>query len=333
MVTQSHRSKENFSMTAGLPKGETKGFMRENKMSIMPKSLWIVVILFYSIPFFLEMFIEGNSLLELQISIAWFGCLIPTVIFAYYHGFKGGLIATIFSITLNLLTELYDHINGTIYSLEWYLLTEVAIVNMVVTIPISFLVNKLHAERKRLEVINEELKSKNEYIKRMAYQDSLTQLPNRRFFEKKLIRTLNETNESNEQLAVLFIDLDGFKNVNDTLGHDAGDQLLQEVSTRLKSCIREADTVARLAGDEFTVLVPFISYKDAIQVTERILQELQLSYLIKNIEVKVTPSIGIAFSKDVKNEAETLIKYADTAMYQAKKKGKNNYQIYNTVFG
>ncbi|MCP3764861.1 GGDEF domain-containing protein [Domibacillus sp. A3M-37] len=321
-------------MEAGLPKGEPKDFMPKNKISIIPKSLWMVVILFYSIPFFLEMFIEGHSLfVELQISIAWFGCLVPTVIFTYYHGFKGGLIATIFSITLNLITELHDHINGTIHSLEWYLLIEIAIVNMVVTIPISFLVNRLHVKRTRLEVLNEELKSKNEYINRMAYQDSLTQLPNRRFFEKKLIRTLNETNESNEQLAVLFIDLDGFKNVNDTLGHNAGDQLLQEVSTRLKSCTREVDTVARLGGDEFTVLLPFISYKDAaIQVAERILQELRRSYLIKNIEVKVTPSIGIVFSENVENEAETLIKCADTAMYQAKKKGKNNYQIYNNMF-
>lgn len=175
------------------------------------------------------------------------------------------------------------------------------------------------------------LKKSEERYYYLANHDGLTGLPNRMQFFERLEQALKENHIENNT-AILLIDLDGFKNVNDNLGHDAGDLLLQEVSIRLKSCIRETDTVARLAGDEFIVLLPFISREDAaIQVAEKILQVSQRCYTIKNSEVKVTPSIGIAFSENVKNEAETLIKYADMAMYQAKKQGKNNYQIYKAV--
>jgi diguanylate cyclase (GGDEF)-like protein len=175
------------------------------------------------------------------------------------------------------------------------------------------------------------LKESEERYYYLANHDGLTGLPNRMQFFERLEQALKENHIENNT-AILLIDLDGFKNVNDNLGHDAGDLLLQEVSIRLKSCIRETDTVARLAGDEFIVLLPFISREDAaIQVAEKILQVSQRCYTIQNSEVKVTPSIGIAFSENVKNEAETLIKYADMAMYQAKKQGKNNYQIYKAV--
>jgi diguanylate cyclase (GGDEF)-like protein len=146
-----------------------------------------------------------------------------------------------------------------------------------------------------------------------------------------MVKSVNKAAENNGELTVLFLDLDGFKKVNDTLGHDVGDLLLQEVATRLKSCTREVDTVARLAGDEFTIILSQTPKKKAVGVAERILEELQKPFSINNNQVMVTTSIGIALYSEHGPDSETLMKYADKAMYQAKKHGKNNYRIYKAT--
>jgi len=172
-------------------------------------------------------------------------------------------------------------------------------------------------ERKRLE----------KKLRQMAYYDTLTRLPNRRLFQDRFSEEINRANQKNEQVALFFIDLDGFKKVNDIFGHDVGDQVLQEVANRLKSSVREYDMVARLAGDEFTVLLSEIITEEAIQMAERILEALQVPVSIKKTSVQVTPSIGIAFYPHHGKNIETLLKHADQAMYQAKMQGKNNYQV------
>lgn len=184
--------------------------------------------------------------------------------------------------------------------------------------------SKLNHKQIELEIVNKKLEE-------LAYYDTLTGLANRRLFMRNLDKELNRQNEIKKGIAVLFIDLDGFKQVNDTFGHEAGDLLLEEVTKRLKICVRGEDTLSRLAGDEFTILLPSISHEETTQVAERILEILRTPYMIENSEVKVTSSIGIAFSENAKNESKTLIKHADRAMYQAKKKGKNNYQVYTVV--
>lgn len=165
-------------------------------------------------------------------------------------------------------------------------------------------------------------------VYQLAYHDSLTKLPNRRLFLERLNETLIDLESSHRTIAVMFIDLDGFKKVNDTLGHDAGDLLLIDVAKRLTSCVSMEATVSRLAGDEFVILLPCSQQKDAIVVAKRIIEVLGEPININDNEIHITSSIGISVSHHESRDAETLLKQADIAMYQAKKQGKNNYQLY-----
>jgi diguanylate cyclase (GGDEF)-like protein len=173
---------------------------------------------------------------------------------------------------------------------------------------------------------------KLEHAKRveyLAYHDGLTGLPNRSLFSKLLGQSISEAHRYGRRLAVAFLDLDRFKQINDTLGHDAGDQLLQDVAKRLKLCVRESDTVARLGGDEFVVLLPQLSdVKHAAAIAEKILLAIAKPFTLIGHEFRVTASIGIsAYPLDGLDE-QTLTKNADVAMYQAKAEGKNNFQFY-----
>lgn len=175
-----------------------------------------------------------------------------------------------------------------------------------------------------------ERKKSESLMKHMAYYDVLTQLPNRRLFEERLHQAVNKAHSHQEMLAVMFLDLDGFKQINDTFGHDAGDVLLQEVAQRLTTCARNGDTVARLAGDEFTLLLPDITMEHTISIAQQILGTLAQPVALKSEQVHITSSIGISFyPKDAINVSR-LLKHADTAMYYAKQRGKNNYQLYQS---
>ena len=167
-------------------------------------------------------------------------------------------------------------------------------------------------------------------IEHLAYHDSLTTLPNRSMFSTFLQQGINQARRHNKQLAVLFFDLDHFKPINDTFGHEVGDQLLQEVASRLKSCLRDSDTVFRLGGDEFVVLLPELDeerYEAA--VAQKILTAIARPFILQGHELRVTASIGISTYPQDGQDEKTLTKNADIAMYQAKEKGKNNFQCYS----
>jgi diguanylate cyclase (GGDEF)-like protein len=167
-------------------------------------------------------------------------------------------------------------------------------------------------------------------VEYLAYHDSLTALPNRSLFSKLLGHSINQAHRHNGQLAVLFLDLDHFKNINDTLGHEAGDQLLREVAARLKICLRESDTVARLGGDEFVVMLPELDVeKYAATVARKILAAVARPFALAGQEYRVTASIGISTYPQDGLDEQTLTKNADVAMYQAKEEGKNNFQFYS----
>jgi diguanylate cyclase (GGDEF)-like protein len=167
-------------------------------------------------------------------------------------------------------------------------------------------------------------------VEYLAYHDGLTGLPNRSMFSKLLSQSISEAHRYDRRLAVAFLDLDRFKQINDTLGHDAGDQLLQDVAKRLKLCVRESDTVARLGGDEFVVLLPEMKdVKHAAVIAEKILSAIAKPFILIGHEFRVTASIGIsAYPLDGLDE-QTLTKNADVAMYKAKAEGKNNFQFYS----
>ncbi|MDO6640133.1 diguanylate cyclase [Shewanella sp. 5_MG-2023] len=165
-----------------------------------------------------------------------------------------------------------------------------------------------------------------------AKHDNLTGLPNRSFFMERLSQTIKHLRRNkNEQCALLFIDLDGFKQINDTLGHLEGDRFLIETSKRLKACIRDNDTLARLGGDEFVILLDSIHRKqDAEDVSERILKAIAQPFTLTSQQVISGASIGVAYSaKNTSYDSESILRHADTAMYQAKAKGKGCYVVFD----
>jgi diguanylate cyclase (GGDEF)-like protein len=186
------------------------------------------------------------------------------------------------------------------------------------------------SERKRTE----------EQIRRLAYCDSLTGIPNRQAFLETLERELHRSKVGNKKFAVLFMDLDAFKRINDTLGHNVGDHLLKIVSERLRETIRPSDLVsrgdqshnlARLGGDEFTILIPDLErVENALAVAHRVKEAMRRPFLIEGNEIFVTASIGISLFPEDGDDCNSLLKFADTAMYHAKNCGKNNAKLYSS---
>ncbi|MFK8049506.1 MAG: putative bifunctional diguanylate cyclase/phosphodiesterase [Halioglobus sp.] len=202
---------------------------------------------------------------------------------------------------------------------------------------------QLSKRNKELNTAVREVTETKDRLRKMAYFDSLTSLPNRRLFTEQLQLLLKLTKRNQQMLALLFLDLDNFKRINDSLGHSAGDLLLREVASRLAGCVRDSDVVAhyvdggskidvsRLGGDEFTVVLNQIeSPEAAAMVAQRLIESLAAPMIIDGHELVVTPSIGIALAPRDGGNVEGLLKAADTAMYHAKDTGKNNYLFYSS---
>lgn len=170
----------------------------------------------------------------------------------------------------------------------------------------------------------------HQIIHRMAHYDWLTGLANRTLINERLTAMLDEAKRNTEYMAVVFIDLDNFKSVNDTLGHDAGDDLLKSVSRSIESCIEKGDMVGRLGGDEFVVAISnFNSTMDVVKKVNKILEVINKPLNIGGMDFYITASAGIAIYPNHGDNVKTLLKNADTAMYEAKNSGKNTYQLYN----
>ncbi|MBS3936402.1 MAG: EAL domain-containing protein [Sulfuritalea sp.] len=175
-------------------------------------------------------------------------------------------------------------------------------------------------------------KAVEERIRYLALHDALTGLANRHCFESRLEQALLSAEREKSSLAVLFIDLDRFKTINDTLGHPVGDQLLQEAARRLQACVRASDIVARLGGDEFVVVLSQVAAPaDAAAVADKILQSLASPYAIEGQRLHVTASVGIGVYPDDGGDAVALMKNADTALYHAKDTGRNQFQFFKAA--
>ena len=173
-----------------------------------------------------------------------------------------------------------------------------------------------------------ERKRADERIRYLALHDALTGLPNRTLFRERVTSGIARARRNGHQLAVLFIDLDNFKEVNDTLGHHIGDRLLQVTASRLQRCLREGDGVARLGGDEFVVDLPIISRNhEAAVIAEKILEVLRAPFMLDDYALQVSASIGISLYPNDGDDVETLMHTADSAMYLAKKQGRNNFKF------
>ncbi|HVR42263.1 MAG TPA: PAS domain S-box protein [Thermoanaerobaculia bacterium] len=171
-----------------------------------------------------------------------------------------------------------------------------------------------------------------EQIKFLAYHDALTSLPNRLLFKDRVVVGISHAQRERGRLAILFLDLDHFKFINDSLGHNVGDRLLQEVAKRIQSTLRESDTVARLGGDEFTILLPsIVEPDDARRVGDKLLEAVRAPLQLEGHEFAVTTSVGVSVYPEDGVDAETLIKNADTAMYQAKEEGRDTCRMFNAA--
>jgi diguanylate cyclase (GGDEF)-like protein/PAS domain S-box-containing protein len=165
----------------------------------------------------------------------------------------------------------------------------------------------------------------------LAFYDQLTELPNRALFQERLVGAITNAQQNNSRVAVMFIDLDRFKTVNDSLGHKVGDLLLKYVADRIRKSVRDGDTVSRQGGDEFTLVIPDLHMdQEAANIAQKVISILSEPFIIEGHEINISPSIGIALYPSDTDDVDRLVMYADAAMYKAKKKGGNLYKFYTT---
>lgn len=209
------------------------------------------------------------------------------------------------------------------------------IIGFIVSIRFTYYIKKLKKNKDDLEDTVEErtkaLVASNKKLEYMANYDSLTKLPNRTLFIVLLEQAIKQIKRSKLSVALFFIDLDGFKSVNDTYGHNSGDELLRQVASRLKQVLREEDAVFRLGGDEFTLIISNISEQNSVNIIARkIILILAEPFDILGQQCQIGSSIGIALFPQQAEDLDDLIKKSDTAMYEVKNTGKNNYKIYDS---
>lgn len=197
---------------------------------------------------------------------------------------------------------------------------------------VVWLVTLIQENNRLKEILSIERNLKESSQRQLEFQalyDPLTQLPNRRLFHDRLLETLKMANRSRTRFGIMVTDLDHFKEINDTMGHDAGDELLEQVSKRLRTALRESDTLARMGGDEFALICPSVNdFKTASVVCMRIISALQQPIIVKNKELQVGISIGVALFPDHGADNDILLRRADIAMYRAKIK-RNAYALYD----
>ncbi len=221
---------------------------------------------------------------------------------------------------------LYDP-NPPAPDLRWlYILIGLVTLAIAVVSAIAVYIYRTNA-RLRQEV--DERKRAEEKIQRMAYHDFLTGLPNRKLFTDRVGIALTQAQRNQKKTGIIMLDLDNFKDVNDTLGHAVGDLLLKATAERLKAALRKGDTVARFGGDEFALILPDLKgIEGAIKVAQKIVDSFRKPFLVDTHQLIVTTSIGIAVYPDDGTDEGVLMKNADIAMYQAKQAGRDRYQIY-----
>jgi diguanylate cyclase (GGDEF)-like protein len=293
----------------------------------IPIRIWLVVAFFLFIPLVFEMMFYKNF------ETAWLLQLISIHLIITYLKSFGGIIICVSSILIHLIRIIIEENNPdewTPHDIEIFLM--VTIIKVVFTIISIYQHNRISQKQFELEILNKSLKKKSTKLKVMAYHDSLTGLPNRNMLYKHLKKALSRRKQNKQEIAIMFLDLDRFKLINDTLGHHIGDALLVQVTDRLLSIFRKRDIVARQGGDEFIIMLDMVEKDEVIQVAERILAGFSTPFILKNEEYIITPSIGISMFPHDGNDVETLIKNADSAMYCAKER-KNSYRFFSAKNG
>ncbi len=227
----------------------------------------------------------------------------------------------------NRPTEIYDSIN----KIGFHIGQATGRKRTGETFPLEIMTVSLKGSEGVVVVIRDitERKQTEEKIRQMAYHDSLTGLPNRKLFSDRLNIAIVQAQRNQKKVGIAMLDLDHFKDVNDTLGHDIGDLTLKATAERLHAALRKGDTIARFGGDEFVLILPDLeTIEDAIQVAQKIVDSFCKPFLVDTHQLVVTTSIGIAVYPDDGTDDDILLRNADIAMYQAKQAGRARYQLY-----
>lgn len=253
----------------------------------------------------------------------WFLHLIAIFFFTYYLSTFFAFLLVISTICLHIIWELIEHL---VEGFSTYRDLEVLMFLSLLKLLLFFGLKYLLREGERRQ---QELEEANKKLKHLAQHDSLTHLPNRYFINEYLAKAINRCIENKKRLAVIFMDIDNFKLVNDRYGHDVGDKLLKEVAKGILTCIRAQDIFARQGGDEFILLLEDVSEKEVVGITERIMKKFSAPFLIDGIEIYSSTSIGISFYPEDGRDAPTLIKNADLAMYEVKRQGGGGSQFFS----
>lgn len=258
---------------------------------------------------------------------SWF---IVLIIFSFYQaGKKEGLLMSVLSIVAILVLGQNIEV-PYLYSQYLYVFAPFLIAISIIYLYESKVTKKENLLHLKNRVQNQLIQEKEELLQH-AYYDNLTGLPNRVLFHDRLKQAIINTNRSDEDFAIFFIDLDSFKEINDKQGHNIGDSVLCTAANRFKNTLREKDTVARIGGDEFVCIIEEFTSCEAIEtIAQKIIEKIKEPLFLYGEELHITCSIGISiYKKDAQNE-KTLLHHADTAMYKAKDSGKNNYQFYTS---
>ncbi|OLN21286.1 hypothetical protein BTO30_15790 [Domibacillus antri] len=293
----------------------------------IPVKIWLIVIFFLFIPSAFDIMFQS------AFETAWLLQLISIHLVITYLKGIGGIIICLLTIMIHLIRTIIEWDNADewgSYDVEIFLMATV--IKVVFTIVSIYQHKRISQKQRELEILNKKLKKKSKNLKTMAYHDSLTGLPNRNMLYKHLKKALYQCKRDKEKMAVMFLDLDRFKLINDTLGHPIGDDLLIQVTDRLLSIVRKGDVVARQGGDEFIIMLDVIEKDEVKQVAERILAEFSIPFILMDEEYVITPSIGISMFPYDGDDVETLIKNADTAMYTSKER-KNSYHFFSSKNG
>jgi len=240
------------------------------------------------------------------------------------------IVLSLFSFALAIEYNAFEKLHA--YSREHEDLELDELFTLLMILSVAFSVFSLRRVNElRNEVRNR--KQAEETIRKMAYYDSLTGLPNRLLLKDRLVHVMAHARRQKIQFAILFIDLDGFKKINDSLGHDYGDDVLKNVAQRMLAAVRDVDTVARFGGDEFIVVMEDVKGLEEINfITQRVFDALMRPHLLAEQKLQVSASIGISVFPDDGDSCEILIKHADTAMYESKSKGKGQIKFFNDDF-
>ncbi|MGC7871963.1 putative bifunctional diguanylate cyclase/phosphodiesterase [Desulfosporosinus sp. SYSU MS00001] len=282
-------------------------------------SHWVVIFICFLIP------VVTDYMQLVPGDLMWMLYIIPAIILAYYYGLKGGFITALFSVSIQLtykLSERYFNIMGLNDGNNGIVLVTLSLGLFATAVGMGILADRLKLKHNELEIALNTMKS-------MAYHDELSSLPNRRKFIDKLSELIND-NPYPTMIAIMFIDLDRFKMVNDTFGHAAGDLLIIEVAKQLAKCVRDESLVARMGGDEFTILIDKVTSVDEVEeIAQTIIECFEKPLNIQGREIQVNLSIGIVLYPHNGLSMEVLLEHADAAMYLAKQREGSHYRFYS----